>query len=78
VRLWRRAHNNGSIKTLLIGQGDTESYRIIVHEPRGEYRIRENHHLADLLTAKLLADELVQQHYPHACNDGDCGAWETR
>ena len=77
VRLWRRAHKYGAIKTLLIGQGDTKLYRIIVHEPRGEYRIRPNPDLTNLVAARLMADEMVQTHYPHSCADGECGSWET-
>jgi hypothetical protein len=77
VKVWKRIHKDGIIKTLLIGQGDTELYRIIVHEPRGEYRIREDTQLSNLISAKLIADELVQRHYPHSCVDGECSAWEN-
>ena len=77
MKVWKRIHKDGIIKTLLIGQGDTELYRIIVHEPRGEYRIREDTQLSNLISAKLIADELVQRHYPHSCVDGECSAWEN-
>jgi hypothetical protein len=77
VRFWKRIHKYGAIKTLLIGQGETNLYRIIVHEPRGEYRIRENTQSSNLVAAKLIADELVQRHYPHSCVDGECSPWEN-
>ena len=77
MKFWRRFHNYGAIKTLLIGQGTTELYRIIVHEPRGEYRIREEPELSKLTNAKLIADQLVQRHYPHNCDNGECSSWET-
>ncbi len=78
MKMWRRTHKYGAIKTLLIGQGDSNLYRIIVHEPRGEYRIRDDHEVTNLLTGKRIADELVQKHYPHHCEVGECSGWETQ
>jgi hypothetical protein len=74
---WRRSHQNGSIKTLLIRQSDTGTYSIIVHEPRGERRIGVRYAHEDLDIAKMTADGLVQNHYPHCCSDDGCDEWQS-
>lgn len=77
MKLWRRIHESGLIKTLVIKQEETGMYGIVVHEPHGQRRISKRHVCADVETAKLTADDLVNTHYPHTCTAGKCSQWET-
>ena len=74
---WRRSHQNGVIKTLVIGQDANGLYSIIVHEPRGEHRVGAKYAHDSLEIAKMTADGLVQNHYPHSCLDDGCDEWQS-
>jgi hypothetical protein len=74
---WRRTHLDGSLKSLVMRERNSQSYGVIVLEPRGQCRISTQLNFADADTAMETADALVADNYPHVCSAKTCESWET-
>lgn len=70
---WRRFHLDETITALAVPE--QERFLIRVLEPPGEKRNPVSFYRSNLENAREAADRLVQEYYPHECNEHLCGEW---
>ena len=71
---WQRLHSEESIKTL--ATPENQRFLIQVREPVGENRKPIRFYRWTLEEAQEAADQIVQEYYPHECEEGSCGPWK--
>ena len=70
---WRRFHQNETITAMALPE--QERFLIRVLEPPGEGRKPVSFYRSNLEAAREAADQLVQEYYPHECDERTCGEW---
>ena len=70
---WCRFHLDETVKAMAI----PENNRFLVHmrEPPGGNRYPVDFYRSNLQGAQEAADRLVQEYYPHECDEERCGEW---
>ena len=71
---WQRLHSGETIKA--IATPDSHRFLIQVREPVGEKRNPIKFYRWTLEEAQEAADQIVQEYYPHECEEGNCGTWK--
>lgn len=71
---WRRFHLNERISAMAIPE--LGRFLVKVYEPEGEKRNPREYYCSNLKDAQSGADRVVQEYYPHDCDEQRCGNWE--
>lgn len=70
--LWMRAHFEGRLR-VEIRAGEPGSCVVLVR--RGDEPIRETSIAAEADAARVTADALLLEAFPHDCRGEECGSW---